>query len=172
MNERGPARVQTREKRAAAPPAIRRTSREPAVQVEHRPAPAVAPAPVPYARLSLAEKQAVHRDRMREPPVTCQRCEVQFTPADLAKHECRGPREPHPLGRWLTWKEVTRAPYRIPRGTVSHWVATGRVRTERRGLHRVYLERDVARELARQKAEAAAGSTDGTGSTDRTEAPR
>jgi DNA modification methylase len=56
--------------------------------------------PSRYHRLSLAEKQTLHRECMREPAVVCPICETQTTAADLLEHietRCPGPRDPNPL---------------------------------------------------------------------------
>lgn len=57
-----------------------------------------------YGRLSLAAKQARHREAMREPAIPCPRCETMTMPADLLRHveSCPGQREPHPLNRWAS----------------------------------------------------------------------
>lgn len=110
-----------------------------------------------YRRLSVAEKQARHRDTMREPDVVCPRCETRTTVADSLRHAevCPGPREPHPLSKWLRWKEVRRLG--VARSSIVRWVATGRVRVRAEAGYRLFLERDVKKQLL-----ARVGSRNGT----------
>lgn len=98
----------------------------------------------PYTRLSLAAKQALHLDRMREPAVSCPLCEAQTTVADLPRHvesSCSGRREPHPLSEWLAWGEAVALG--ILEGTLCRWVKSGKVRFRGERDHREYLRRDL-----------------------------
>ena len=126
-----------------------------------------------YHQLSNAEKQAHARTAMREPAVVCSKCEVQTTVADLLRHAdgCPGPREPHPLSRWVTWREVLRMG--VSGATLSDWVRTRRLRvrtmqspTERRGPgrppKRVYLARDVVKLIERKRRIDSANRTKST----------
>lgn len=96
-----------------------------------------------YQALPLAQKQALHRDRMREPAIACPFCEVQVTVDGMLRHECAGKREVHPLEEWIEWAAVMKLG--IPEGTFHRWVKAGRV--ERRGERpkSVYRRRDVAK---------------------------
>ncbi len=97
----------------------------------------------PYGRMSIGAKQALHRDRMREPAVVCPRCEAQTTVADLLRHleGCPGRRPAHPLSRWITWGEVRQRG--VPKQTLSRWVQRGKVKFDGPPRRRRYLERDV-----------------------------
>lgn len=97
-----------------------------------------------YRRLPLAEKQQRYRDRMREPAVVCPRCEMQMGVPDIVRHarECQGPREPHPLSRWIGWREATAL---VPKATLARWLASGRVRWRGAPHRRELLLRDVGR---------------------------
>lgn len=105
-----------------------------------------------YRRMSVSAKQAVHRDRMREPGVSCPHCDAQTTPADLLRHVeiCAGPREPHPLSKWAAWPEVRGLG--VPKQTLGRWVKQGRVRSRIRAqgarAFRLYLLRDVTKLVA------------------------
>lgn len=111
--------------------------------------------------MSVAAKQALHRDRMREPPVQCKRCETQVVPSDAVRHAatCPGPREPHPLSRWLTWREVRALG--IAKSTLSQWIASGRVRRKSENGCRRFLEHDIARLILERGG--GSGSRTGTG---------
>lgn len=106
-----------------------------------------------YARLSVAAKQARHREQMREPAVTCPRCETQTTAADLVPHlekRCAGPREPHPQSRWIRRTDALKW---LPKRTLHRWARQGLVRQRGQGRgRREYLLRDVTRQLALRKA--------------------
>ena len=106
------------------------------------------PRPAAYHLLSAADKQKLHRGKMREPAVACPRCETQTTVADLPRHlsTCAGPRDPHPLSEWLTWTQALALGVR--QGTLSKWVASGKVRARGRRWRRQYLRRDIARRIA------------------------
>lgn len=100
----------------------------------------------PYARMSLAAKQAQHRDRMREPAIVCPFCEVQTTVAELPRHareSCPGARAPHPLSEWVSWRDAMALG--VPRQTLSRWVRRGQVRSRGERDRRQYLRRDVTR---------------------------
>lgn len=101
-----------------------------------------------YHRMSLPEKQAYARARMREPAVVCPDCETQLLPADMLGHlaRCEGPREPHPNSAWVSWREALALG--ILRGTLSRWVSRGLVRHKGELQARRYLLRDLARMLA------------------------
>lgn len=105
-----------------------------------------------YHRMSLAEKQAYQRGKMREPSVVCPACETQLLPSDLLRHvdtTCTGPRDPHPSSAWVTWREALALGVRGY--ALSRWVASGRVRSKGELQDRRYLLRDLAALLARRK---------------------
>ena len=106
-----------------------------------------------YTRLTVAAKQARELDQMREPDVTCPRCETKTTAADLVAHveeRCTGPRDAHPRSRWIPRTEALRF---VPKRTLYRWARTGRVRQRCDGRgHREYLLRDVTRNLALRRA--------------------
>lgn len=105
-----------------------------------------------YTRMSVGEKQAHHRDQMREPPIACPLCETQTTVADLVQHvearcpEARSPgrREPHPRSKWIGYREAL-VLGGVPKATLSRWVKLGRVRVRSPGDRRQYLLRDLVR---------------------------
>ncbi len=106
-----------------------------------------------YARLSLVEKEATQRDRIREPAITCPRCETQTSPGDLVRHittRCTGRREEiHPASKWITRSAALKW---IPEPTLHRWASRGMVRQRGEGRgRREYLLRDLARNLAMQK---------------------
>lgn len=106
--------------------------------------------PRDYHRMSVAEKQRHALGAQREPAVVCPRCETQTGVTDLLAHvqtRCTGPRDPHPLARWLTWDEATRI---AARASISRWVAHGELRTRGEGRARRYLMRDLVQLVARQ----------------------
>lgn len=110
--------------------------------------------PVPYAKLSAAEKEATALDRMREPELACPRCETKTTAADLPRHInsewCKEPREPHPASSWIRRADALRW---IPKRTLHRWARQGRIRQRGQGRGgREYLLRDVTRQLALRKA--------------------
>jgi hypothetical protein len=104
-----------------------------------------------YQRLSVAEKQARHRQAMREPAIPCPHCDTQTTVADLLRHveTCPGRREPHPLSEWVGWREALALGV-LP-GTLSRWVRKGKVRTRGEAWRREYLRRDLAKLLAARR---------------------
>jgi hypothetical protein len=107
-----------------------------------------------YQRLSLAEKQALQRERMREPAVTCPVCETQTTAADLLEHietRCPGPREPNPSASWVSWRQAVAMG--VPRETMFRWARQGLVRFRGERQDRRYLLRDLAVSLARRRAQ-------------------
>jgi hypothetical protein len=102
-------------------------------------------APANYHRMSIAAKQALHRERMREPAVTCPVCETQTTAAELLEHvetRCPGPREPNPNASWITWRQALAMG--VPRVTMNRWVTSGLVRVRSELQAREYLLRDLA----------------------------
>lgn len=102
-----------------------------------------------YQRMSIGEKQARHRERMREPAVACPVCETQTTAAELLEHvahRCSGPREPNPHAAWITWAQALALGV-LP-GTISRWVKRGTVRVRGEPQDRRYLLRDLALRLA------------------------
>lgn len=104
-----------------------------------------------YHHLPIAAKQAFHRERIREPAVTCPNCDVQTTPADLIEHvrkRCTGPREPGPGSKWITLREALEV---VPRGTLARWTKTGVVRVRGERQERMYLLRDLAVRIARRR---------------------
>lgn len=108
--------------------------------------------PVPYAKLSAAEKEATALDRMREPELACPRCETKTTAIDMLRHldeRCTGPREPHPQSKWIRRSEAMRW---VPEPTLHRWARAGLIRQRGRGRgQREYLLRDVARQVALRK---------------------
>lgn len=107
-----------------------------------------------YQRLSLAGKQALQRERMREPAVTCPVCETQTTAADLLDHiatRCPGPREPNPASKWVTWRQALAIGV-LP-GTMSKWVKRGLVHVRGELQDRRYLLRDIAVRVAAQRCQ-------------------
>jgi hypothetical protein len=110
---------------------------------------ATSTSPLPYRRLSAVAKQVTHLERMREPEMSCPLCETHTTAVDLPRHvecSCPGRREPHPLSRWVPWREAVRQG--VPRATLRRWVLEGRVRQRGPERHREYLLRDVSWHLA------------------------
>lgn len=101
-----------------------------------------------YRRLSVPEKEARNREAMREPAIVCPSCETQTTVADMPRHlaSCPGPREPHPLSRWITWASAMRLG--VSKRSLHYWTSTGLVRVEIVRGHRRYLERDVVMRIA------------------------
>jgi hypothetical protein len=105
--------------------------------------------PANYHRMTVAEKQAYQRGRIREPAVVCPTCETQLAPADLPAHvaqRCPGRREPHPAAAWVTWREALQLVG--VRGTLAGWVRRGLVRTKGEVQDRRYLLRDLTKLLA------------------------
>lgn len=105
-----------------------------------------------YRRLSISAKQAFVLERQREPPVACPRCETQTTAGDLLHHldRCEGARAPHPLAKWITWREALGLG--ATRSTMHSWVGRGLVRTQGETGDRRYLLRDLAQRLAARRA--------------------
>lgn len=101
-----------------------------------------------YHRLTVRDKQRVQLERMRPPAVRCPDCDTETTAADLVAHieRCPGPREPHPLERWITWREARQLGV-LP-GTMSRWVNRGEVRAQEGTGERRYLLRDVVTRMA------------------------
>lgn len=105
-----------------------------------------------YHRMSIAQKQAHARERMREPAVTCPVCETQTTAADLLVHldtRCPGPREPNPNASWISWRQALALG--VPRATMNWWVTNGLVHVRGELQDRQYLLRDVVLKLAARK---------------------
>jgi hypothetical protein len=101
-----------------------------------------------YRRLSLADKQAEHRDRMREPAVICPVCEAQTGVTDLLTHvesRCTGPRDPHPQSRWVSWRQAI--DLGASRMAMGRWIQKGLVRFRGDRLDRQYLLRDVVKQI-------------------------
>jgi hypothetical protein len=106
-----------------------------------------------YHRMPIAEKQAFHRERMREPAVICPVCETHTTATDLLEHlatRCPGQREPNPNSRWVSLSEAMTMG--APRRTIFRWARPGTVRTKGSWRGRLYLQRDIAQHLARRRA--------------------
>lgn len=106
-----------------------------------------------YHHLSIGEKQALHRESMREPSVVCPACETQTTATDLVRHidtRCPGPREPNPHAHWISWREALALG--VPRATLSYWARHGAVRFLGERQDRRYLLRDLAQRIANQRA--------------------
>ena len=108
----------------------------------------------PYHRMSIAQKQAHHRDRMREPAVVCPRCETQTTAADLLEHmqnRCTGRRAPSPHSKWVSWRQALALG--VAPKTLSRWAQRGWVRAVGEEPQcRLYLARDIVVRLAHQRA--------------------
>jgi hypothetical protein len=97
-----------------------------------------------YHRMSIGQKQAYQRSRMREPAVACPKCETQLMPADLLAHfeqRCTGPREPGPKSRWISWRAALDLD--VVAETLEGWLRRGMVRSRGDGLDRELLEQDV-----------------------------
>lgn len=106
-----------------------------------------------YHRMSVAQKQARHRQGMREPAVVCPVCETQTTAADLVHHvetRCPGQRDPNPHSKWITWREARALG--VAKGTLSRWIRKGNVRTLGEFQDRRYLLRDIAQRIAQRRA--------------------
>lgn len=107
-----------------------------------------------YHRMSIAAKQALQRERMREPAVVCPACETQTTASDLLEHvatRCTGPRDPSATAQWITWRQAL--DLGVLPGTMSKWVKRGRVRTSGELQDRRYLLRDVAVRMATRRSQ-------------------
>lgn len=102
----------------------------------------------PYAKLSLARKQAVSLERLREPALACPKCQTQTTTTDLLRHvqSCTGPLEPHPSSRWITRREAR--DLGVSNSTLSWWARRGDVRFHDEPNERRYLLRDLALRVA------------------------
>ena len=101
--------------------------------------------------MSSAEKEAVVRDRAREPAISCPHCETRTTVDDLLSHideRCPGMGPPHPRSRWVRWSDALRLG--ATRASMHAWVAKGLVRAKGRRPRR-YLLRDVVKMVARRK---------------------
>jgi hypothetical protein len=104
---------------------------------------------ISYHRMSLAQKQATARDRMREALLSCPICEVQMPPAELVAHREQpcDRREPHPAAKWVTWREALSM---APKRSMLRWIKRGAVRFRGERGERLYLLRDIATRLSRQ----------------------
>lgn len=107
---------------------------------------------VDYRRLSLVEKQAISRSRIREAAVRCAACGAATTASDLVphvEHRCPGPEAPGPTSQWIDWREALRmgASGRM----LSFWAQRGHVRFKGEIQARRYLLRDVAVRVASLK---------------------
>lgn len=106
-----------------------------------------------YQRLSIGEKQAVDRERMREPSVSCPGCDTQTTASDLLAHvaqRCPGPREPGPGAKWVSWRDAVAVG--VPKETIAFWARRGDVRTRGARGDRQYLLRDLALRVALRRS--------------------
>lgn len=102
-----------------------------------------------YHRMSVAEKERVTRENMREPAIVCQYCETKTTIDDLLTHiaeRCPRRRPPHPRGRWIAWREALRLG--ASRASMTRWVSSGYVMVIGEQGHRRYLMRDVVKMIA------------------------
>lgn len=111
-----------------------------------------------YHQLSNAQKQAAAREAMREPALSCPRCETMTSPGDLLRHvatSCPGRREPHPRCRWVSWSEAMAMG--VARVTLRRWVSNRWVRRRRAEGRWEYLLRDLVWHLALRRG--ARGST-------------
>lgn len=102
-----------------------------------------------YRRLSLVEKQALSRARIREHPVRCPGCDAATTASDLVthvQHRCPGQQAPGPTSLWIGWRDALRmgASGRM----LSFWAQRGHVRWKEGMQERRYLMRDVAMRVA------------------------
>ncbi len=98
-----------------------------------------------YHRLSIASKQRLEIERMREPPVVCGDCGITTMPSDLVEHtrtRCPGKQDPTAHAQWITWQEARKLG--APKASMSRWVALGIVRVRGEVQDRRYLLRDVA----------------------------
>lgn len=112
-----------------------------------------------YRRLTMAAKQALHRERMREPAIACPYCEAHTVVAELLRHvesTCPGHRPAHPLSKWISWDEAMALG--VPKQTLCRWVVLGYVQSYGEIGARRYLLRDLVKMLARR-----IGPRDGTG---------
>ena len=104
-----------------------------------------------YQKLSISQKRASDLARVREPAVTCPRCDTQVMPSDLLGHleqRCSGPREPGPGAKWISHREVMAMG--VPRATLSFWAGSGQVRFLGERQDRKYLYRDLALKVAKR----------------------
>jgi hypothetical protein len=102
-----------------------------------------------YHRLSLAEKQALAYDRVREPAVVCPACGTTTTSSDLLQHvatRCPGPPQEEKHWRWVDWRQARSLG--VPATTLSFWARTGAVRYRGERMDRQYLLRDLVMKIA------------------------
>jgi hypothetical protein len=120
-----------------------------------------------YQKLSIHEKRAHDLRAVRETAVTCPSCDTQVMPVDLIAHmeqRCKGPSEPGPSARWMTWREAVAIIRRVmPELRLSEPAAMMRLsrwsHADRRGLvvvrargtrgDRKYLHADLVKHLSR-----------------------
>ena len=104
----------------------------------------------PYHLLSVAEKQAVAREQLVEPPIACPRdCGTRVMPADLPQHvaeRCPGPKPPGPGSMWVDHASALRLG--VDRMTLSRWVKRGEVRRIGSRGDGKYLLRDLVTRVA------------------------
>lgn len=115
-----------------------------------------------YRRLSMSEKERRQHEELREPPVPCPYCETQVPVAGLISHiekRCAGFRAPHPLSKWIPWSHARALG--IARSTLKNWTRTKRVRWQPAGHGRLYLLRDLVKNLALIKRPAVFRAMDG-----------
>lgn len=103
----------------------------------------------PYNKAPLSKKEAIVRDRAREPAIACPYCETKTTVGDLLGHiddRCIGRRPEHRLSKWIPRKDALALG--VPPRTLRRWVTAGWVRTRGKFKLRRYNKRDLVGELA------------------------
>lgn len=106
-----------------------------------------------YHKLSVADKERVQRESLREPAIPCPYCEAKTTVADLLAHiekRCPGERPMHPQMKWVSWREALT--YGVKRKSLSRWASNGDVRVDGRPGRRRYLLRDIVRMMAKKNS--------------------
>lgn len=118
-----------------------------------------------YHSLPIAQKRAESLARVREPSITCPRCDTQLMPADLLVHlesRCPGHRDPGPGAKWVGWREAVAIIRRSTPGLsepaammrLSRWSRADRnhviwVRARGTRGERIYLHADLVKHLSR-----------------------
>lgn len=107
------------------------------------------PTPAAYHLMSAHEKQAYSRQQVRDTPIRCRDCDMQVLPVDLLVHmeqRCAGRPDPGAAAKWVTRQDAIVR--RVPKGTLSYWVARGFVRARGPAMDREYLLGDLAARIA------------------------
>lgn len=106
-----------------------------------------------YHKMSIAEKQALTRERAREAHVACPHCDTKLTPADLVRHvetRCSGEMPAPPeIAKYVSWREARAMG--VPATTLSFWVRSKQVRYLGGRMDRRYLLRDLAMKIAQRR---------------------